>query len=295
MQNRARALMGATALLYFGPLLAGLAGFGWAVVPVFACIFMLWLVILRPYEFPQTLQDWKRPDAWVALGARAAVQLLLVVVCFGIGRGIGGVLGSMPPVPSMMPIILSFLSIPLARLIWDPWKMRETDQILDEALAQIEGDQQTPAEIKAHAEAMLNPLNGLADDVPEAELQTHLQALRDHVDEGLTFEILLERAQLGAAAQSGKRALMLMASDGAALERTGLPDMVLLAMTALHGEGAIIARAASRLTQELQMDADLLDELPASAFWADLQAKLPVAQSELADLIAGIEGLREQT
>ena len=120
MENRRRFLMLANALLYFGPLLAGLAGFGWGLVAVFTAIFVLWLIILQPYEFPINRAEWMSPDAWVAIGARAAVQLLLVVVLFSIGRGIGGILGAMTGYSAMLPIAISFLSIPLARMIWDP-------------------------------------------------------------------------------------------------------------------------------------------------------------------------------
>ena len=74
MENRRRFLMLANALLYFGPLLAGLAGFGWGLVAVFTAIFVLWLIILQPYEFPINRAEWISPDAWVAIGARAAVQ-----------------------------------------------------------------------------------------------------------------------------------------------------------------------------------------------------------------------------
>lgn len=121
MENRRRLLMVANALLYFGPLLAGLAGFGWGLVAVFTAIFVLWLIILQPYEFPINRSEWRSTDAWVAIFARAAVQLLLVVVLFGIGRGLGGILGAMTGYPAMLPIAISFLSIPLARMIWDPW------------------------------------------------------------------------------------------------------------------------------------------------------------------------------
>ena len=121
MEIRRRLLMVATALLYFGPLLAGLAGFGWPTVAIFTAIFVLWLIILQPYEFPVSRAEWLSPDAWVAIGARAAVQLLLVIVLFGIGRGIGGILGAMTGYPVLLPVAVSFLSIPLARMIWDPW------------------------------------------------------------------------------------------------------------------------------------------------------------------------------
>ena len=57
----------------------------------------------------------------VAVAARAAVQLLLVVALFAVGRGIGGILGAMTGFPTLLPVAISFLSIPLARMIWDPW------------------------------------------------------------------------------------------------------------------------------------------------------------------------------
>ena len=60
-------------------------------------------------------------DAWVAVSARAVVQLLFVVVLFGVGRGIGGILGAMTWFPAALPVAISFLSIPIARMIWDPW------------------------------------------------------------------------------------------------------------------------------------------------------------------------------
>jgi hypothetical protein len=121
VENRRRLLRVANALLYLGPLLAGLAGFGWGLVAIFTVIFVLWLIILQPYEFPISRAEWLTTDAWVAVGARAVVQLLLVVVLFAVGRGIGGILGAMTGYPATLPIAISFLSIPLARLIWDPW------------------------------------------------------------------------------------------------------------------------------------------------------------------------------
>ncbi|MDP2740575.1 MAG: hypothetical protein Q8O82_18140 [Pseudorhodobacter sp.] len=135
MPNRLQIFRVAGVLLYGGPLLAGLGGFGWPVVPVFIAIFLLWLVILRPQEWPASLADWQRPEAMVALAARAAVQLLLVALCFGIGRGIGGVLGGTPTVPVVVPIAMSLLAIPLARLVGNPAEAAELDAPLDDAAA----------------------------------------------------------------------------------------------------------------------------------------------------------------
>ena len=135
MPNRLQIFRVAGVLLYGGPLLAGLGGFGWPVVPVFTAIFLLWLVILRPQEWPASLADWQRPEAMVALAARAVVQLLLVALCFGIGRGIGGVLGVTLGLPVLAPIAVSLLSIALARLVGNPAEAAALDAPLDNATA----------------------------------------------------------------------------------------------------------------------------------------------------------------
>jgi hypothetical protein len=151
MHLRLRLLMATTALLYLGPLLAGLAGQGWEVVPVMALIFVLWLQILRPHEWPRDLAAWRRPKVWARAAARAAVQLLLVVVLFGIGRGIGGVAGVLPLWHPALPVAVSFLSIPLSRLVWDPWKMQATERLLDEAIATLRAPDLGAADLRPPA------------------------------------------------------------------------------------------------------------------------------------------------
>lgn len=285
---RSRLVMGATALLYFGPLLAGLGGFGWAVVPVFAAIFMLWLVIMRPQEFPRSLVDWQRPEALIAFAARAAVQLLLVLVCFGIGRGIGGALGSLPAFPIMLPIAISFLAIPLARLLWEPRKEQEMDRLLTDALAQIETGK-TVGSDRSYAEAVLAPLNGLPDDVTEAELEGHLNAIRALVDETTTFEILLERVESGTATLSSQRTLMLLGSDGAVLERMAdLREVPAKTMQALRQNAPLIERMSQRLVMALRQDPDIWPDCPSVAFLAALQSELPAASDSLAALKAEV-------
>ncbi|RUS59897.1 hypothetical protein EGN72_11375 [Pseudorhodobacter sp. E13] len=288
MIHRLRLMMGATALLYFGPLLAGLGGHGWAVVPVFAAIFMLWLVIMRPQDFPRNLSDWQRPEALIAFAARGAVQLLLVLVCFGIGRGIGGVLGSLPPFPLMLPIGISFLAIPLARLIWDPRKAQDMDAVLTDALAQIETGTAVGSDF-SYAKAVLAPLNGLPDDVTEAELESHLDAIRALVDEAMTFEVLLEQVNSGEASLPSQRALMLLASDGAALERMAdLRDAPVKALQALRQDAALVARMAQRLVTALRQDPDVWPDCPTPGFLEELRADLPAAADNLSALEAEV-------
>ena len=120
MLNRITLLRGATALLYLGPLLAGLAGAGWALVPVFTLLFTLWLLFLRPETWPGHTAHWRSDGSVLTLATRVAVQALLVSVCFGIGRGVGGVSGWTPAIPFWIPVVLSSGAILLGRLIWNP-------------------------------------------------------------------------------------------------------------------------------------------------------------------------------
>ncbi len=110
MELKSRGMMGANALLYFGPLLAGLGGAGWGMVPVFTAVFVLWIFVLQAgnaqaeTKFASTLLT------------QVLVQTLIIAICFGVGRGIGGVLDNMPRIPYYLPIALSLLSLPMARL-----------------------------------------------------------------------------------------------------------------------------------------------------------------------------------
>lgn len=112
MLNRITLLRVATALLYLGPLLAGLAGAGWTMVPIFAALFLLWLILLHP--------AFASERAWLPKLERVLVQTLLVVVFFGLGRGIGGVVGVSFGLPSWSPILLGVAAILLGRLVQGP-------------------------------------------------------------------------------------------------------------------------------------------------------------------------------
>ncbi len=106
---------GATALLYLGPLFAGLAGFGWALVPAFLAIFLMYLFVVRRSLFPRKSADWTDMGLVIPLLTQTLVQLLLIVLCFAIGRGLGGVVGAVPPFSPLWTLAVSFLSVPLCR------------------------------------------------------------------------------------------------------------------------------------------------------------------------------------
>lgn len=288
MQNRLRMLMGATALLYAGPLLAGFGGFGWAIVPVFAAIFLLWLVILRPHQWPRHAADWGRPEAWSTLITQAAVQTLLVAMLFGIGRGLGGALATLPQVPLLLPVAISVLSIPLARLIWNPWKDRDIDRFLDDAIARVNASPAADGNLGlATARRLIVPLADLDDAVTDTIVAQHLLAMSPHAPDAVIRKALLERQHSGEASRGETIALILHATDGALIETVG-GDGPTLALAVLPHEPEMIALFARRLTTALTDDPDLWGQCPSVDQLAELVVTMNNTDAEgpLRDLIA---------
>ncbi|QYK40960.1 MAG: hypothetical protein KF887_16430 [Paracoccaceae bacterium] len=162
--NRLLLLKILTFMLYAGPLLAGLAGQGWGVLPAFAAVFLLWQAVMRPADWPRDPARWAEPAQLGAAAVRIAILVALVALMFGIGRGIGGVAGHLPGMPALLPLALSFLAVPLARLTWDPAKAAEMDALLDQAIARIRTA--TPPDDEDAAMA-IEPLLLLPDDTPD--------------------------------------------------------------------------------------------------------------------------------
>ena len=288
MQNRLRMLMGATALLYLGPLAAGLGGFGWAVVPIFAAIFLLWLFILRPQHWPRAAADWVRPEAVITLITQAAVQTLLVAILFGIGRGIGGVMATLPRFPLMLPVAISFLSIPLARLIWDPWKDRDIDRFLDDAIAKVSTSPAPNGDAGlAMARRLIAPLADLADHSSETTVAQHLLAMSSHAPDADIRKALLERQHSGQASRAETIALILHATDGQLIDSVG-GDGPTLTLAVLPHEPEMIALFARRLTAALKDDPELWGQCPSVDHLAELVVTLNNTDAEgpLRDLIS---------
>lgn len=255
MQNRLRLLMGATALLYLGPLLAGLAGFGWLQVPVFVALFVLWLVILRPQRWPSRLAGWKKPEALVTLAAQTATQALLVLVCFGIGRGIGGVTGLVLPLPELLPIGISLLAIPLSRMIWNPWQGPEIDRFSGGVMATTAGGGLAAA--AQLATELLKPLAALPADTPVAEVEAHLAALARHLDPATLRDALLDDPGPGLL-----RALMIHASQPATLAALAGSDYPAQAFSAAGSDAPLLGLLAARLSAVLRVTPALAADFP---------------------------------
>jgi hypothetical protein len=165
MLTRIRVLKAATALLYVGPLFAGLSGLGWGMVAPFVAIFVVWLMVLRPEQWPASPQEWLALPAFGAALAQILSQILLVTVLLAIGRGIGALAGFLPIVNPIFPLALSFLAIPICRMLWDAREAANQGVFLDE-----EAEIAQAPRAAAEAAAAIIPLLNLPDSAPDAEV-----------------------------------------------------------------------------------------------------------------------------
>lgn len=164
MSSRLQLLKGATALLYIGPLFAGLSGLGWGILVPFVAIFVFWLMILRPEQWPASLAEWLTLPALGAAMAQLLSQILLVCLLLAIGRGLGAVAGFLPVVNPIFPLAVSFLAIPFCRMLWDAREAADRGVYLDDEAAAAQAPRAA-----AEAATAVVPLLNLADDAPDAE------------------------------------------------------------------------------------------------------------------------------
>lgn len=291
MQSRMKMLMGATALLYIGPLMGGLGGYGWSIVPVFLALFLLWLYILRPQLWPRNFHEWTQYQAWVTFGTTAATQLLLVAMLFGVGRGIGGTLGITLPLGPMLPISISFLAIPLARLIYDPIKHSDINDLIDiehHHRQQTIAPTEDPALITARV--MIAPLSNLPDDTATQVIAQHLFALSAHTQAPALRAALLERHRAYTASRADTLALILHSTD-AGLINDVPDDGPTIALNLLPDDPGMIALFANRLTDALTQDPEIWGKCPSTDLLSALVAKYDNTEAEapLRDLIAATD------
>lgn len=263
--NRKLLLQVITGLLYIGPLVAGLAGFGWSLVIPFAAIFLLWQVVMRPLDWPREPGAWARREMQAAAAARILILVLLVALCFGIGRGLGGLAGHLPAMSPLLPFGISLLAIPLARLVWDPHKEAAMDALIDGALAQLRGPGAAEAaHLAAAAEKavrLLRPIHDLPDDTPADVVASHLRAITPHVDPQRLREALLAGARRRGAGRAVQTALALHATEPALMDALG-GDHVTFAFNALPDTPEVLALFARRTEVALAADPDLWWGIP---------------------------------
>ncbi len=287
MEMRARLLKGATALLYFGPLLAGLGGYGWLMVPSFVAIFVLWQMIVRPHQWPTSLADFGKGELWVGIAAQIAVQVLLVVVCFGIGRGIGGAIGAFPMYSHALPLSLSFLSIPLSRLLWNPWK-GDTFEHPVETEAPVSVDPGNLSARLAIADRLLQPLQDMNGRISESEALRHLKAMAEHVDHAALRDALIARVSGGSASEAIRTVLVVQSTDPVLMDLLD-EDSLTRVLHVLPEDEALVGLFANRIQAAIAADGDLAVCLPADSA---LNATAKRIGGDVADLLRGLSVLR---
>lgn len=166
MFTRMRLVKGATVLLYIGPLIAGLCGFGWTMVAPFTAIFVVWLMVLRPEQWPSSPEEWLTAQAWLAALAQVLSQIVLVVVLFGIGSGLGGLAGiNAVAINPVLPLSISFIAIPICRMLWDSREAASLGYFLDE-----EAESAHAENAVGMAATAVIPLLNLPDSATDAQV-----------------------------------------------------------------------------------------------------------------------------
>ncbi len=200
-------------MLYAGPLVAGLAGHGWRVVPAFVAVFLLWQIIMRPQDWPREPARWREPAQMAGAAARVAILIVIVAVLFGIGRGIGGIAGHLPEMSMALPLALSFLALPLARLIWSPEQEAEMDAFLDEAIDRINAAS-VEGEDPETAAREISPLLLLPDDTPDGPARAGVEAILSAGSTALRLRALMQALKAAPGHHMAvRRGLVLWAAD----------------------------------------------------------------------------------
>lgn len=218
-------------LLYIGPLVAGLADFGWSVVPAFVLVFVLWQVIMRPADWPLRAAQWAEPGVPTGVFTRVALIVILVAVCLGLGRGIGGAVGFVSGVPLYVPLAASFLAIPLARLVRDP----AAGALRDPRVAAEPTVLARPAEDAAALREAIRPLLDLPAATPDATAQAAVARLGDSPMSRALLRTLREALSVQDTAAAARRGLILWSTEPAVADRFEGGDTLSGAWSAAKG------------------------------------------------------------
>ena len=129
----------AAALLYLGPLVAGLSAAPVGLLPVFVAVIVLWVAIMRPAVWAKATTGGTPVALAVHLGGMTLLQVLLVILSFALGRGLAAMVGVLD-LPVWLPVAVSLAAVPLGRMLWNPaHDSVEADAFLDEARRNADG------------------------------------------------------------------------------------------------------------------------------------------------------------
>jgi hypothetical protein len=225
--TRLRLLKGATALLYVGPLFAGISGLGIGMVAPFVAVFIVWLMILRPEQWPATTQEWLSGSAWGAALTQLLSQVLLVSILLAVGRGIGAIAGYLPTVNPVFPLAVSFMAIPLCRMLWDAREAAEAGIFLDD-----EAEAAHAPRAAAEAASAIVPLLNLSDAAPDADVAQTVARTLDVPGAALRIKALSAAlTQPDRSHAALRRALVLWASEPEIVAPALVPDSMAFAFS----------------------------------------------------------------
>jgi hypothetical protein len=209
MLTRMHLLKAATGLLYIGPLFAGMCGFGWGMVASFTAIFVVWLMVLRPEQWPSAPQEWLTGRAWLSALTQVLSQVALIAILFGIGRGIGALAGFLPVVNPVLPLAISFLAIPVCRMLWDAREAADHGIFLDDEAAAAHAPR-----VAAEAGLAVVPLLNLVDNAPHQQAADAVSRVLSVPTAELRLKALVAAlSQAGRSHAALRQALILWASE----------------------------------------------------------------------------------
>lgn len=276
MTLRDRLLFATSALLYSGPLYAGLAGYDLSPIVLFAGFLTVWLFIVRPGDWPERRTDWTHPRAIAWPMLVFAAQIVVAGFCVATGRIIAVMFDISMPLPLAAPAGLSLAGIllawglrrrrpaaPILRRRAPRWRasLSPGSGILDTARPRMPGriDAQTFAEDIA---AALGDLGNRP--APDAALDALAALIAEKGMTRSTFEALETAGRLTAPQIQLLVRLALTPAMLADLAGQGRIGVVL--ERALCGDEDTVAAGTARLAlARLERTPGLADELPHAA------------------------------
>ncbi|HLQ17968.1 MAG TPA: hypothetical protein VK146_03230, partial [Tabrizicola sp.] len=291
MLTRMRLVKGAAALLYIGPLTAGLCGFGWGMVLAFAAIFVVWLMVLRPEQWPAAPAEWLTASAWLSALAQVLSQVLLVAVLFGIGRGLGGLadIGTLAIDP-LMPLSISFLAIPLCRMLWDSREAASLGYYLDEEAESAHSENAAGA-----AATAIIPLLNLPDTAPDVAVSEDVARILDVPAADLRLNALTAALANPSRSHTAlRRALVLWATEPEIVAPGLVSESMSNAFDIAHGNLDLLRLYVPRAMALIAAFPNRASDFPAPASLIQLAEALPASDLPghlQADLQDGLRAL----
>lgn len=291
-----RGLFAGAALLYLGPLLAGMSGAPPAQIPVFVALFLMWLALLNPGAWPATVAAWLSPGGLAGVALRAAVQLALVAMCFAVGRGLAAVLGARMALPGALPLAISALGIGLGRLAWSPDRAAGVDRFMDDALARIAALSR-PEPDRSDWPALLAPVLDLPDTTPDAQARAAVaRAMRPVAGPALVRDLARRLSMAPGRHRAARRGLILWATDPAVAEAYLGCGIQTEAIRPAEGEPDLLELHAARTLALLSILPEACEDCPSVAYLRELSVDVadPAASALLRRLAARLVELAPQ-